>query len=68
MVDAVHAVQVLKARGVEDEDVQTSRFSVYPRYDYIEEEVDGVRTNREVLTGYRVRNNATVKLRDSSVP
>ena len=61
-MDAI--VEALKARGVKDEDVQTSRFSVYPRYDYIEEEVDGVRTSREVLTGYRVRNNATVKLRD----
>ncbi len=26
--------------------------------------MDGVRTGREVLTGYRVRNNATVNLRD----
>ena len=61
-MDAI--VEALKARGVEDEDIQTSRFSVYPRYDHVEEEVDGVRTSREVLTGYRVRNNATVKLRD----
>ena len=57
-------IEALKARGVKDEDIQTSRFSVYPRYEYVEEEVDGVRTGREVLTGYRVRNNATVKLRD----
>lgn len=61
-MDAI--VEALKARGVEDKDIQTSRFSVYPRYDHVEEEVDGVRTSREVLTGYRVRNNATVKLRD----
>lgn len=57
-------IEALKARGVKDEDIQTSRFSVYPRYEYVEEEIDGVRTGREVLTGYRVRNNATVKLRD----
>ena len=61
-MDAI--IEALKARGVKDEDIQTSRFSVYPRYNYVEEEVDGVRTSREVLTGYRVRNNATVKLRD----
>ena len=61
-MDAI--VEALKARGVKDEDIETSRFSVNPRYDYIEEEVDGVRTSREVLTGYRVRNYATVKLRD----
>ena len=57
-------IEALKARGVKDEDIQTSRFSVYPRYEYVEEVVDGVRTGREVLTGYQVRNNATVKLRD----
>ena len=61
-MDAI--VEALKARGVNDEDMQTSRFSVYPRYNYVEEEVDGVRSSREVLTGYRVNNRATVKLRD----
>ena len=61
-MDAI--IEALEARGVKDEDIQTSRFSVYPRYNYVEEEMDGVRTSREVLTGYRVRNNATVKLRD----
>lgn len=61
-MDAV--TKALKARGVKDEDIQTRGFSVHPRYDYIEEEKDGVRSSREVLVGYRVRNNATVKLRD----
>ena len=61
-MDAI--VKALKARGVKDADIQTSRYSIYPRYDYIEEEKDGIRTSREVLVGYRVRNNATVKLRD----
>ena len=61
-MDAV--IKALKARGVKDEDIQTSRFSIYPRYDYIEEEKDGIRSSREVLVGYRVRNSGTVKLRD----
>lgn len=61
-MDAV--IEALKARGVKDEDIQTRGFSVYPRYDYVEEVKDGVRSNREVLVGYRVRNNAAVKLRD----
>ena len=61
-MDAV--IEALKARGVNEEDIQTSRFSIYPRYDYIEEEKDGVRSSREVLVGYRVRNSGTVKLRD----
>ena len=57
-------VKALKARGVKDKDMQTSRFSIYPLYDYVEEVVDGVRSGRQVLTGYRVNNTATVKLRD----
>lgn len=61
-MDAV--IKALKAQGVKDKDIQTGRFSIYPRYDYVEEEIDGVRSSREVLVGYRVRNNATVKLRD----
>ena len=61
-MDAV--VEALKARGVKDEDIQTSRYSVYPRYNYVEEEKDGIRSGKEVLTGYRVNNRATVKLRD----
>jgi len=61
-MDAV--IKALKARGVKDEDIQTSRFSIYPRYDYIEEEKDGIRSSREVLVGYRVRNSGTVKIRD----
>jgi uncharacterized protein YggE len=61
-MDAV--IEALKARGVKNEDIQTSQFSIYPRYDYIEEEKDGVRSSREVLVGYRVRNSGTVKLRD----
>lgn len=61
-MDAV--IEALKARGVKNEDIQTSRFSIYPRYDYIEEEKDGIRSSREVLVGYRVRNSGTVKLRD----
>ena len=61
-MDAV--IEALKERGVKDEDIQTSRYSVYPRYNYVEEEKDGVRSGKEVLTGYRVNNRATVKLRD----
>ena len=62
VMDAI--VEALKARGVKDEDIQTSQFRVYPRYNYVEEEVDGVRTSGGILTDYRVRNNAAVKLRD----
>ena len=42
-MDAI--VEALKERGVWDQDIQTGRFSVYPRYNRVEEEVDGVRTS-----------------------
>ena len=61
-MDAI--IDVLKNRGVQDEDIQTSRFSIQPRYTYVEEEMDGVRTGKDVPTGYRIINNVTVKLRD----
>lgn len=46
----------LKAAGIEDKDMQTSNFSVQPRYDY---------TNNQApkLAGYDVSNNVTIKLR-----
>ena len=61
-MDAI--VAALRNRGVQENDIQTHRFSIYPQYDYREETVDGVRTGKEVLVGYRVRNSATAKIRD----
>ena len=52
-MDAI--VAALRSRGVQENDIQTHRFSIYPQYEYREETVDGVRTGEEVLVGYRVR-------------
>ena len=57
-------VAVLKASGIEDKDIQTSRFNIRPEYDYRETTVDGVRSSSQVLVGYNVRNTVTVKVRD----
>ena len=46
----------LKDGGVADEDIQTTRFSVQPQYDF----VDG----RQELRGFLVNNVATVKVRE----
>ncbi len=63
--DAMAAiVAVLEQNGIEDKDIQTSRFNIRPEYDYRETTVDGVRTSSQVLTGYNVRNTVTVKVRD----
>ena len=46
----------LKARDIEDKDIQTSYFNIYPQYDY--------RADTPTLTGYNVRNTVSVKIRD----
>jgi uncharacterized protein YggE len=46
----------LRDGGVEEEDIQTSRFSVYPRYDF--------RENEQVLLGFTVENTVIVKIRN----
>lgn len=54
----------LKARGIEDSDIQTSSLNISPEYTYQEMLREGVRINERVLVGYRVNNNVVVKLRD----
>lgn len=51
-------IDAMKALGVADKDIQTTNYSIYPKYDY----TDG----RSVLSGYTVNQNATVKVRDLS--
>lgn len=46
----------LREFGVADEDLQTSNFSVYPEYDW--------RNDERRLIGYRVSNQLSVKIRD----
>ncbi len=50
-------MKVLKANGIAEKDIQTQRFSIYPVRRWIEEE------RREELTGYRVNNMVTAKIR-----
>ncbi|MBU0661036.1 SIMPL domain-containing protein [Patescibacteria group bacterium] len=46
----------LKALGIEDADIQTDQYNVYPRYDYTDE-------GRE-MRGYEVSQQVKVKIRD----
>ncbi len=48
-------LSTLKDGGVEDDDIQTTRFSVQPRFDFI----DG----RQILRGFVVSNVVTAKIR-----
>lgn len=58
----------LKSQGVEEKDIRTTDYSVYPQYDY----VNGVCSNggycqpgKQVLRGYQVSQTLTVKVRDT---
>ena len=52
--DAV--IQAAKARGVDDRDIKTINFAIYPRYDYT--------SGREPrLIGYTVANDVVIKIR-----
>ena len=57
-------MDVLKARGIEDRDIQTGYINISPEYTYQEIMREGARLNERVLTGYRVSNNVVVKVRD----
>jgi len=46
----------LEANGVQEKDIQTLSFSIYPEYDY--------RNDEQVLTGYRVSHMLQAKVRD----
>ncbi len=64
--EAMDAVMVaLEATGVEERDIQTRRFYIQPDYDYVTDVTPGGGSrNRQVLAGYRVSNDLTVKVRD----
>ena len=57
-------MESLANEGVEDKDIQTSRFDINDEREWQEITENGVRTSKSVLVGYRVRNNLTVKVRD----
>jgi len=58
-------IEVIKGQGVEDKDIKTTDFSIYPRYEYTKEEVYSYYppSNRK-LVGYEMRQTIEVKIRD----
>ena len=63
--DAMAAIVVaVKARGLEDRDIQTVSFNIWPRYEYPEVLIDGNRVRKQLLVGYTVSNTASIKIRD----
>ena len=60
-------IEALKANGIADKDIQTRYFHISPEYTYQEVFEDGRRYNKQVLTGYRVTNTVTAKVRDLDI-
>ncbi len=58
-------VAAMKDAGVEDRDLQTSNFSVQPRYVYPKQQRDGTQEAPKIV-GYTVSNQLTVRIRDLS--
>ncbi|MFZ0625396.1 MAG: SIMPL domain-containing protein [Acidimicrobiia bacterium] len=49
-------IRALTTKGVAEEDITTTNYSIYPEYDYS--------GNRERLVGYRVNNSVVAKIRN----
>ncbi len=60
-------VDAVKSRGLNDTDIQTVSFNIWPRYEYPEVLVDGSRTRKQTLVGYTVSNTASIKVREIDV-
>lgn len=59
-------ISFVKAQGVEDKDLKTTSFNIYPRYEYqkIEIEIYPYPPGKRVLVGYEVTQSLQVKIRD----
>lgn len=58
----------LKSAGIEEKDIQTSDYSVYPQYEYQQSACtpNGIcPPGKSILTGYEVRQTTSVKVRDT---
>lgn len=53
--------QALTANGIEDKDIKSTSYSIQPVYQYIQRE------NRQELTGYRVSDRISVKIRNIQI-
>ena len=55
-------IEVMKGLGVEEKDLKTTEFNIYPRYEYQENGI--LDRNRRVLAGYDISQSLQVKIRD----
>ncbi len=59
-------IAFMKEQGIEDKDLKTTNFNIYPRYEYrdVEVEVYPYDGERRVLVGYEITQTLQVKIRD----
>ena len=58
-------IDFIKDRGVEDKDLKTTSFNIYPRYEWQNEiTIPSYPSGKRVLVGYEVRQSLQVKIRD----
>lgn len=59
-------INFIKGQGVEDKDVKTTNFNIYPRYEYqnVETEIYPYPPGKRVLVGYEVTQSLEVKIRE----
>lgn len=53
---AQQLITALEAQGVAERDIQTANYSIWPQYDY--------QNDQQVLRGYQVDNTLSIKIRD----
>jgi len=64
------ALELLKDNGVEERDIKTTSYNLYPRYEYREDTIACVTfpcprpPNKRVLVGYEVSQSLLIKVRD----
>lgn len=60
-------IAYLEDQGIDEKDIQTTDYSVYPQYDYIQGACrDGIcPPGRQVLNGFEVSQTLTIKVRDT---
>lgn len=54
----------LKANGVDEKDIKTTDYSIYPRYDYLQTPQIYPYTGKQVLAAYVVTQSIDLKIRD----
>lgn len=59
-------IEYIKSQGVEDKDLKTTSFNIYPQYEYqrVQIEIYPYPPGKRVLTGYEVSQQLQVKIRD----